>query len=151
MNAEPSDTGLDERPFRRSLWQGLLFWTLVAIIGIALRGVRWEEGLERAQAMLGVVPYPADHPLPLYAWNAFSVHYYSSALLLWLSDSPLLVCGLRNLLCAWGALVPVYLMASVFARSTAAGHLAAGDSWQRPCFPPQLLREQHVAHDVHLR
>lgn len=95
------------------------------MLGIALRGVRWEEGFERAQAMLGMVPYPDAHPLPRYGWNAFSIHYYSSALLLWWTESPLVVCGLRNLLCVWGALLPVYMMASLLARSTMAGHLAA--------------------------
>lgn len=109
----------------RHFWSGLFFWMLVGALGVALRGVRWEEGFERAQALLGVVPYPDGHPLRLYAWNAFSIHYYSSALLLRLTDSALLVCGLRNLLCAWGALLPLYLLGSLLARRALAGHLAA--------------------------
>lgn len=98
---------------------------LIGALGVALRGVRWEEGFERAQALLGMVPYPDGHPLRLYAWNAFSIHYYASALLLKLTDSALLVCGLRNLLCAWGALIPLYVLGSLLARRALAGHLAA--------------------------
>ncbi|MFM1920139.1 MAG: hypothetical protein RLZZ303_1773 [Candidatus Hydrogenedentota bacterium] len=111
-------------PAIRHFWQGLAFWMLVGVLGVALRGVRWEEGFERAQALLGVVPYPDGHPLRVYAWNSFSIHYYSSALLLKLTDSALLVCGLRNLLCAWGAMLPLYILGSLLARRALAGHLA---------------------------
>lgn len=112
-------------PQRRALLNGVLFWLAVGALGILLRGVRWDEGFERAQAMLGMVPYPEGHPLRIYAWNAFSIHYYSSALLLKLSGSPLLICGLRDLICVWGALAPVFMLASLTAGCTRAGHVAA--------------------------
>lgn len=114
----------DSTRFRRALFWGILFWVAVGTLGILLRGVRWDEGFERAQAMLGVVPYPEGHPLRIYAWNAFSIHYYSSALLLKVFDSPLILCGLRDLLCVWGALAPVFAFSSLLTRNTQAGHLA---------------------------
>lgn len=123
MGTSPSPDTIAE--WRRRLIRGALFWMAIGALGILLRGVRWDEGFERAQAMLGVVPYPEGHPLRLYAWNAFSIHYYSSALLLKVFDSPLLLCGLRDLLCVWGALTPIFLLASLLSGSTRAGHIAA--------------------------
>ncbi|MBI1318442.1 MAG: hypothetical protein GC168_05750 [Candidatus Hydrogenedens sp.] len=109
----------------RGLRRGALLWLAVGVVGIALRGVRWEESYERAQAMLGIIPYDHGHPLYVYGWNAFSIHYYLSALVMRVWDSPLLVCGVRDLLCVWAALLPVYFLGARVARNPWGGHLAA--------------------------
>jgi len=112
-------------PERTGLRRGAAVWLLIGAAGIALRGVRWEESYERAQAMLGLVAYDPGHPLYVYGWNAFSLHYYLSAAVLRVWDSPLLVCGVRDLLCMWAALLPVYFIGARVARSLWGGHLAA--------------------------
>jgi hypothetical protein len=112
-------------PARGGLRRGAAVWLLIGAVGIALRGVRWEESYERAQAVLGLVAYDPGHPLYVYGWNAFSIHYYLSAAVLRVWDSPLLVCGARDLLCVWGALLPVYFIGARVARSPWGGHLAA--------------------------
>jgi len=112
-------------PARGGLRRGAAVWLLIGAVGIALRGVRWEESYERAQAMLGLVAYDPGHPLYVYGWNAFSIHYYLSAAVLRVWDSPLLVCGARDLLCVWGALLPVYFIGARVARSPWGGHVAA--------------------------
>lgn len=111
--------------FRSGLLRGVFLWVVVGALGVAVRGVQWEESYERAQAMLGLVPYPPWHPLYIYGWNAFTLQYHASAALLWLTHSPLVVCGLRNLIAIWILLVPMFLLGASFTRNVLAGHLAA--------------------------
>jgi hypothetical protein len=111
--------------FRRDLTRGALLWLIIGAVGVAVRGVQWDEGYERAQAMLGMVAYPAGHPLYHYGWSAFTIQYYASAALLRLTESPLLLCGLRNLLAIWIMLLPMFLLGAAFTRSILAGHIAA--------------------------
>lgn len=107
-----------------SLRGGVLFWLAFSVVAVALRGVRWDETYEHAQALLGVTPYPADHPFYILERNAFTINAYFSAALLWLSGSPLVVCGLRNVAHLAMSIVPVFLLTSQAARRTLAGHVA---------------------------
>src|SRR5690606_27213003 len=105
-------------------WLGLLFWVAVSVLAIALRGVRWEEGFERAQVMLNSTPYPEGHPHHRWVWNGFSVHYFLSAVILWLTDSALLLCGGRQFIAALAIHLPVYVFTWILTRRAAPAHLA---------------------------
>lgn len=89
-------------------WGGLAFWAAVCALAIAVRGVRWEEGFERAQVLLGLTPYPDGHPHDIWYRNAFSIHYVASAALLWLTDSAAAVCGARQALANMAVHLPVF-------------------------------------------
>ena len=116
---------MDDKPGPvKSLRGGVLFWLAFSVIAVALRGVRWDETYEHAQALLGVTPYPQDHPFYILERNAFTINAYLSAALLRLSGSPLLVCGLRNIAHLAMSIIPVFLLASQAARRTLAGHVA---------------------------
>jgi len=91
-------TGISSSVERRALWGGVALWLLFCVAAVCVRGVRWEETYERAQVLLGVVSYPAGHPLFRYAHNAFTAQYYLSALLLRLVPGPAFVCGFRDVL-----------------------------------------------------
>lgn len=108
----------------RAFWLGMLFWSVVCIAGVLLRGVRWEEGYERAQALLAITPYPEGHPLHRWAWNAFSIQYYGSGALLWITDSAAWVCGIRQILAALATHLPVFAIAWLLARNALAAHTA---------------------------
>ena len=43
----------------RAFWAGLLFWVALCFVAVAVRGVRWEEGYERAQVLLNISLVPA--------------------------------------------------------------------------------------------
>lgn len=104
---------------------GLLFWAGIAVLGIYLRGIRWEESFERAQALLGLVPYPEGHPLYRYAHGAIGFHYYVTASLMRFWPDPAFVCGYRSVLSAWFAILPVYVVGVVLTRRVWLGHLSA--------------------------
>lgn len=109
----------------RAFWWGLLFWALICLAGVLLRGIRWEEGYERAQVLLGITPYPDGHPHARWYWNAFSIHYYVSALLLWLTHSAAIVCGSRQYLAALAVHLPVFGIVWVLTRRAVPAHFAA--------------------------
>ncbi len=108
----------------RAFWGGLIFWISLCFLAVVLRGVRWEEGYERAQVLLNITPYPEGHPNLRWFWNAFSIHYYLSAAALWLTDSALLVCGGRQFIATIAIHVPIYLLTWVLTRRAAAAHMA---------------------------
>ncbi|MBI2423408.1 MAG: hypothetical protein HYV27_11315 [Candidatus Hydrogenedentes bacterium] len=107
------------------VWGGCLAWCAFAVLAVVLRGVRWEETYEHALLITRAVPMPEGHPMFQYVRNVFSLQSYLTAGILWLSESPMLICGLRNVLQLVFATVPVFLLASLFTRQTRYGHLAA--------------------------
>lgn len=110
---------------RAAFWRGLAVWAAVGVLGIYLRGIRWEETWERAQALTGMIPYPEGHPLLQYARGAIGFHYYLTALVMGFTENPAIICGARDVLSAWSAILPVYLLGCVLGKRVAAGHLAA--------------------------
>lgn len=111
-------------PVDRACVQGVLFWIGFSVLAVAVRGVRWDETFEHAQALLGATPYPHDHPFYVLQRNAFTINGWLSAFLLWLTGSPLIVCGFRNVAHLAMSIVPVFLITSRLARRALAGHVA---------------------------
>lgn len=109
----------------RAFWVGLLFWAAICFVAILVRGVRWEEGYERAQVLLDITPYPEGHPHYRWVWNGFSIHYYVTGFFLWLTESATLICGGRQFIATLAIHLPVYGMTWLLARRTAPAHLAA--------------------------
>jgi len=101
----------------------VFFWVAVSALGIALRGIRWEETFERAQIITGLVPYPEGHPFAQYARNAIGFHYYLSAALMHYFPDPAVVCGYRSVWSAAFAVLPVYVLAFVLTRKLWLAHL----------------------------
>lgn len=116
---------LNDRAFRQRLWFGACGWVVLAVVFVVVRGVRWEETYEHALIITGKVPYPGGHPSFRYARNVYSLQSYLSAALLWLTDSPTVVCGLRNVLQLVFSILPVYLLAAGLAGAARWGHVAA--------------------------
>lgn len=116
---------MTERLDRRALWAGAGWWLAFCVLAVCVRGVRWEETFERAQILLGRIPYPEGHPLFRYAHNAFTVQYYLSAALLWASRSPAFVCGFRDVLTLSATVIPVYVLTAVLSRRAVFGHVAS--------------------------
>lgn len=108
----------------RAFWTGLCFWMLLCLIAIAVRGIRWEEGLERAQVLLNITPYPAGHPHHRWVWNGFSLHYYLTGAVLWLTESATLICGGRQLIATLAIHLPVYGLTWILTRRVFPAHLA---------------------------
>lgn len=108
----------------RAFWWGLAFWSAVCLIGVVVRGIRWEEGYERAQVLLGITPYPDGHPHAQWYWNGFSIHYYASAALLWLTQSAAVVCGTRQFLAALAVHLPIFGITWLLCRRATAAHFA---------------------------
>lgn len=106
------------------LWPGVLFWGVLSVAAVALRGVRWEETWEHALVITRAVPYPEGHPFFQYCRNVFSGQSYLSALLLKLIDCPILLNGYRNVLQLAFCTLPVFLLGARFGRSAWGGHLA---------------------------
>lgn len=104
---------------------GVLFWLAFCLAAVVLRGMRWDETYEHAQALLGTTPYPPDHPFYIMQWNSFTVNGYLSALLLRLTGSAAVVCGFRNCVQLAMSIVPVFLLGAFAGRRALAGHLAA--------------------------
>ena len=61
MNAAIVDTEQPRLPKR--FWWGCALWVAFSVVAMLLRGVRWDENFEFAQAMTGQVPYPDGHPM----------------------------------------------------------------------------------------
>ncbi|NIA13123.1 MAG: hypothetical protein GWP08_03505 [Nitrospiraceae bacterium] len=109
----------------RQLWLGVCFWAVFAVVAVALRGVRWEENYERAQLMLGLTPYPVEHPFYQYTYAVMSIHYIlTAAFMRWVAD-PAIVCGAWNVLFLLGVVAPMFLLTSLLTRRAVWGHIAA--------------------------
>ncbi|MBI5093139.1 MAG: hypothetical protein HZB26_11955 [Candidatus Hydrogenedentes bacterium] len=109
---------------RKELIRGAALWTLFCVVAVALRGVRWDEQYEMAQVVLRLVPYPDDHPLFRCTRSALNLQIYFTSALLWLTNSPVLVCGFRNVLHLMANTLPVFLIGSTLARNCRLGHVA---------------------------
>ena len=108
----------------RAFWLGLAFWIGVCLLAVIVRGVRWEEGYERAQVLLGITPYPEGHPHHRWVFNGFSIHYYLTGALLWLTESAMLICGGRQFLATLAIHLPVFGVTWLLARRMGPVHLA---------------------------
>jgi hypothetical protein len=109
----------------RTLWIGALVWALFCVIGVIARGVRWDDNLEFAQILLGWVQYPEGHPRLRYVHGVFSLQTWSSAGILWLTQSDAALCAFRNWLFLLATVVPVFLLGAILGRSVISGHAAA--------------------------
>lgn len=85
-------------------------------LGVAARGVRWDETYEHAQVLVGLVVYSPGHPLPLYLAKAFSLQTLLSTLLADAGLGATLVCGLRNFLFLCASVLPVYFLTLALTR-----------------------------------
>lgn len=103
---------------------GLLFWILFSVAVVFIRGIRWDEQLEFAQMVTGALAYPLDHPYVVCVRNALNAQIYGTSLLLWLTDSPAIVCGVRNVLALLSTILPAYLFGVLLGRRALAGHVA---------------------------
>lgn len=103
-----------------SLLTGLAVLSAFAIVGVLVRGVRWDETLEFAQALTGDVPFPEGHPLLRYTRAALSLQTLISAGLVLAGSSDALHCGFRNFLFLLSTVLPVYLLAR---------HLSGHGAW----------------------
>jgi len=108
----------------RAFWLGLAFWIAVCLLAVLVRGVRWEEGYERAQVLLGITPYPEGHPHHRWVFNGFSIHYYATGALLWLTDSAALICGGRQFLATLAIHLPIFGVTWLLTRRMGPVHLA---------------------------
>ena len=113
-----------DKDYARRYWLGVAGWVGFSLLALALRGIRWDEDLEFAQAMTGLVPYPDGHPLPQYTRAAYNAQFYSTALLLWLTRSDAVVCGFRNLLFIVSTVLPMYMLAATLSRRVSVGCIA---------------------------
>lgn len=118
------DPSRNDSSTSRAIWLGLAFWTGVCLLAVLLRGVRWEEGYERAQVLLGFTPYPEGHPHARWYWNAFSIHYYASAALLWITRSDVIVCGTRQFIATLAIALPIFSLTWLLGRRALPAHLA---------------------------
>lgn len=105
-------------------WTGIVIWIAVSILAVGVRGVRWDETFEHAQVLAGDVVYPVGHPLRVYVTSAFSVQTLASAALLELTSSPLVVCGVRNVLFLLATALPIFLITTALSGRQLWGHLA---------------------------
>jgi hypothetical protein len=108
----------------RAFWLGLAFWIGVCLLAVLVRGVRWEEGYERAQVLLGITPYPEGHPHHRWVFNGFSIHYYATGALLWLTESAALICGGRQFLATLAIHLPIFGVTWLLTRRMGPVHLA---------------------------
>ncbi|HUW61561.1 MAG TPA: hypothetical protein VMZ06_11185 [Candidatus Bathyarchaeia archaeon] len=116
-----------EKPLlcRRHVAAGLAFWAIYCVIAVGLRGVRWDEQYEFAQVITREVVYPEGHPYPYCVRNALNLQIYATAALDWLTGSPAIVCGFRNMLYLLATVTPVYLLGVLLGGRALAGHAAA--------------------------
>lgn len=129
MNPSQPDTAV-ESPLRGSSLLGLLACLVFCALGVAARGVRWDETFEHAQVLAGQVVYPAAHPLPLYLAKAFSLQTLLSTVLVDARLGALAVCGLRNFLFLCASVLPVYFLTLALTRRTVFALAAAVLSMQ---------------------
>lgn len=106
------------------LRNGVLFWMVFSLVGVTIRGVRWDENYEFAQAFLGQVPFPEGHPLYQYVWRLFSIQHISLAGLMTVASDPLWANGFRNVLFLLSSTIPVYLWGTTLSRRPLIGHVA---------------------------
>ncbi len=103
---------------------GALAWVIFCLVAVALRGIRWDEQYEMAQIVLGMVRYPDGHPALLCTRNALNAQIFTSAGLLWATESAAWVCGFRNVFFLAATVLPVYAMAWTLSGSVLCGHIA---------------------------
>ena len=103
---------------------GIALWVAFAILAVLVRGVRWDETYEHAQALTQSVPYPAGHPLLVYTQRALSVQTLVSSALLKIGAGAALLCGIRNVLFMLATTLPVFLLTTLLTRKAIWGHLA---------------------------
>lgn len=123
MKASP-----DARATARRLGVGLAFWSAFCLAAVALRGVRWDENYEFAQAITRAIAYPQGHPLVRYTTGMFSLQTHALAALSYLSASPTVLCGCRNVLFLMATVLPAFLFGALLARRIVWGHIAAAMS-----------------------
>lgn len=124
MSSAPKCNRTPPAEYPRAFWLGLLFWAAVCLAAVLVRGIRWEEGYERAQVILGLTPYPEGHPHYRWVWNGFSVHYYLTGALLWLTRSAAFICGGRQFVATLAIHLPIYGLTWLLARRPLPAHLA---------------------------
>jgi len=109
----------------RGLRIGLAGWLAFGVALVAIRGVRWDENYEFAQALIGTVKYPAWHPLVYWVQHLFTGQLYLMALMMKVFPEPLAANAARNVFFVWATVVPPYLFGAAFSRTALAGHMAA--------------------------
>ena len=116
-----------EKPLlcRRHVASGLAFWAIFCVVAVGLRGVRWDEQYEFAQVITRQVVYPEGHPYPYCVRNALNLQIYATSALDWLTASPAVVSGFRNVLYLLATVAPVYLLGALLGGRALAGHAAA--------------------------
>ena len=102
-----------------------MLWAGFCVLAVGLRGVRWDENYEFAQALLGQVPYPADHPLAQYVHRFYSLQTLSLAALMEFFPGPLLANGLRNVMFLLATVWPPFLLGALLSGRARWGHAAA--------------------------
>ena len=105
--------------------EGCLFWLGFTLIALVIRGVRWDENYEFAQAMTGLVPYDDAHPLRQYTLAAYNLQFYSSALILLISENPIWLNGFRNMLFIACTVLPPFMLGTWLSRNAWIGHATA--------------------------
>jgi hypothetical protein len=108
----------------RTFYLSILFWLIFCAIAIPIRGIRWDENLEFAQILTGHVAHPADHPMSIYAHNAFSLQTYLSALQLWLIPDPVFLSATRNFLALAFDTISVFVFVTFLTGRCRWGHTA---------------------------
>lgn len=110
---------------RRDAVAGLALCVAYCAAAVAVRGAQWDETLEHAQVISGVVAYPAGHPLPHYLARAFSLQTLASSAMLFAGLGDGAVCAARNFLFLLATVLPVYAAALALTRRPALGVAAA--------------------------
>ena len=113
------------RLYRRNVFLGVAVWAVFCVVAVALRGVRWDEDYEFAQVITRTISYPEGHPLFRYVRSLFSVQTYSLAALLFVTKSPVILCGIRNVLFLMATVFPAFFIGTSLTRRTLWGHVAA--------------------------
>lgn len=109
----------------KPLIRGVTFWTCFAVVAVLLRGVRWDENYEFAQAMDPAFGYPEGHPLFVYVRNVYNVQFYASGLAALLTDSAGFLNGLRNIAFVLATVLPPFLLGAIVSRRALVGHVCA--------------------------
>lgn len=109
--------------YQPSLLPGVVLWSSFAILAVLLRGVRWDENYEFAQAMNPAFNYPEGHPLFVYVRNVYNIQFHLSGLAALLTDSPAILNGFRNLAFILATVLPPFLLGAIVGRRAFAGHL----------------------------
>lgn len=102
-------------------WVWVVFLLAFCGVGLGLHGLRWDEDLEFAQIITGRVPYPAAHPMSIYAHNTFSIQVWLAALQLWLVPDDVALSATRNYLALAFGLIPFFALTAYLCASRLAG------------------------------